>query len=1115
MRHLVSILRGMDRQSSKMLLSASNIIRFILLGLAVFSFVGNADATEGYFRFPALAGESVVFTAEGDLWTAPTGGGRALRLTTHAAQETHAVASPDGKWAAFNASYDGPLEVYVIPLVGGSPKRVTFDGGGDIPLGWAPTGEVLYSTASDDGPTPQRVVAAVDPTTLKRRVLPLADVTDAAIAPNGRTLYFTRFGLATTSDNVRAYRGGMLSRLWRFDLSGSREAELLPPPDEPANERQPMFWGERLYFISDRDGRDNLWSMRLDGGDRRQVTHHKDFSVRSASLDRGRIVYQLGADLHLLDVATGADRLIPIELTSDFVQERRRVVKNPLEFFESASFAPKGDRVVITALGHVATVALPPLRRIDIAIRSEKRLRDAVASPDGRWVFAVLATGDATEIWRFAADGGLERKQLTRDTAAFVTHLWPSPDGKALAFATRDGGLFLLDPDTGSTQLVDTATSGDIDTLVWSSDSRHIAYLRAEAGWERSQLFLYEPETGMRARLTSDRYDSSSPAFTPDGKWLYFLSERTFESRNGAPWGDRNLGPYFDRRSKIYAVALQGESRFPFQPQNELEANEGRRDKGNKEEEKAKGAGTEPKAGPAVEWRGLADRLFEVPLKAGNYRRLATDGKRLYLLVEADRDRRPALASLAIEENALDNEPELATYLEEVGDFKLSADGKKLYLRKWANQSAPGDRRRVGDLFIVDTDKKPPEKLDKFRLPIRDWALDIDAKQQWRQMFADSWLMHRYFFYDDAMRGVDWSAVRSKFAPLADRVTDRDELNDVLAQMSAELPALHSRIRPGDLRSANDGALPGFLGAQLERQTDGYRIAHIYRTDPELPSERAPLSKPGVDAREGDVIVAINGRQADDVADVAELLANQAGKQVLLSLRRDGKELRTVASAIDGRRNDALRYGDWEEDRRSRVEAAGAGRIGYLHLRAMTASDMGVFAREFYAQYDRDALIIDVRRNNGGNIDSWIVEKLLRRAWAVWRPRGKKQAAFNMQQTFRGHLAVLIDERTYSDGEEFAAAVKALHIAPLIGRRTAGAGVWLDDDNPLVDLGMARVAETAQFSLADGKQLVEGVGVEPDIDVENLPNATFKGGDAQLDRAIQFLQDLLKKDPPK
>jgi tricorn protease len=1081
-----------------------------LIAALVLLLAGSASAADGYYRFPALAGDSVLFTAEGDVWSVPAAGGRAVRLTTHPSQKGHETVSPDGKLVAFSAAYDGPTEVYVMPVTGATPKRLTFDGGRDVPVGWTPSGEVLYSAQSADGPTGQRVVAAVDPVSVKRHVLPLLDVADATVTPDGKTLIFTRFGLTASGDNVRAYRGGLLSRLWRFDLAAGHEAEPVSPPDQPSNERLPMIWGNRLIVVSDRDGNDNLWSMALDGSDRHQLTHHAAFPVRTARISAGRIVYQLGADLHLFDLASSTDKVIPIELTSDFAQERPHTVKAPLNFFESAVFSPKGDRVTVTALGHVALIGIPPLRRIEISAGTEDRLRGAVPSPDGRWVYAALQTGGTTEIWRLAADGGPERKQLTQDGAGFRTHLWPSPDGKMLAHATRDGKLFLLDLVTGTNQLVDTADFADLDMLTWSADSRYLAYQRADsAASERTQLFLYEPASRTRQRLTSDRYNSFSPAFTPDGKWVYFLSDRTFQSRNPEPWGDRNLGPYFDRRTKIYALALQDGLRFPFLPKDELtpvtDGKDGKGEDKDKGKEQGKKGGTEGTPGPAVQWSGLAGRLFEVPLEGGDYERLATDGKRLYLLNHTKDPDHLALVSLAIDQK----EPQLTEFLGDVADYALSADGKKVFLRRWAQKD------KVGDMLIVDTGEKAPTDLAKQSIHAGDWALEVDPKRQWRQMFDDSWLMHRDFFYDAAMRGVDWGKVRDRYAPLAERVTDRDELNDVLAQMSAELGALHSQIILGNVRTAQDGGKPGFLGARLERQADGYRIAHIFRTDPELPSERAPLARPGVDAREGDVIAAVNGRPVAEVDDIASMLVNQAGNQVLLTLKRDGKEVRTIVSAIDARSNDSLRYGDWENERSARVQAAGGGRIGYVHLRAMGAADIATFAREFYAQYDRDALIIDVRRNNGGDIDSWIIEKLLRRAWAVWRPRGVKRPTTNMQQTFRGHLAVLIDERTYSDGETFAAAVKALKLGPLVGRRTSGAGVWLADDNTLTDRGRARVAEWGQYAIADGSQLIEGKGVEPDIDVENLPNATFKGSDAQLDRAIQLLQDQLKSDPVK
>ncbi|HTR86832.1 MAG TPA: S41 family peptidase [Reyranella sp.] len=1112
-----------------------------------------AAEAEGYYRFPALAGETVVFTAEGDLWRVPLVGGEASRLTTHAGAEHHAVASPDGKSIAFAAAYDGPTEVFVMPLSGGLPKRLSFEGGFCFPVGWTAKNEVLYLAQRHTGPSPQYVVIAVDPATLQRRELPLADISDAAVAADGRTVYFTRFGLAFSGDNLRGYRGGLLSRLWRYDLEGKEEAKPLVAvagEKDRANDRRPMVWNDRLYFISDRDGHDNLWSMKPDGSEARQLTHEVEFGVRNASLDHGRIVYQLGADLQVYDVADGKSRRLAIDLPSDFDQERRRVVRRPLDFFEGAGLSPDGERALVLARGRIALMGVRALRRIDIGTPETARATDAEMSPDGRWVYAFLQEGGAglsatdtgsPQIWRFATDGSTESKQLTKDDAGHRFGLWLSPDGKQLANAALDGKLYLLDVEKGENQPIDTADATDLRSVTWSSDSRYLSFVRSDTGVEHMQIFLYEPATKKKVRVTSDRFDSYAPAFTPDGKWLYFLSNREFKSLSESPWGDRNMGPYFDRRSRIYALALQAGSRFPFQPRDELssakpaaeEPKTAANKDGDKDKDKDKDKSKKP-ALPAIAWDGLAERLYEVPTGTGNYVALRTDGKLLYFLDEATASGgRRSLRTLKIGNDG-DNAQD---FLADVRQFELSADNKKLFLRRWAAQG------RIGDMFIVPAGPKAPDRLaaapteigkvkdemgrtggeigrllealDPILVRAADWSVTVDPRAEWRQIFANAWQLHRDFFFDRDMHGLDWLKVREKYRPLVERVTDRDELNDVLAQMMGELGAMHSQIAAGDIRQAADGGRPAFLGAVLAPEADGARIAHVYRGDAELPGERSPLAQPSVDARDGDLIVAVNGQPVAAARDIAELLAGHAGEQMLLTLKRGSgnatREIKTVVKPVDGLRNGRLRYGDWEESRRAVVEAAGGGRIGYLHLRAMGEDDIATFAREFYAQFDREGLIIDVRRNNGGNIDSWIIEKLLRRAWAFWKPRYGKRTFYNMQQTFRGSLAVLIDERTYSDGETFAAGVKKLKLAPLIGMRTAGAGVWLNDRHTLLsDRGNVRTAEFPQFAVEDGRLLVENEGVEPDIMVENLPHATYGGDDAQLKAAINHLLEKLK-----
>jgi len=1090
----------------------------------------SAYAADPYLRFPAVRGDTVVFTAEGDLWKAGLQGGPAQRLTTHAGTEAMAAISPDGKWLAFVGSYEGTPEAYVMPLAGGLPKRLTFANENVRVLGWTAQGEVLVALPAQAGPRNQWEVSAVKPATLARRTFQVADANDAVLDDSGKTLYFTRLGLVMTGDNVRRYRGGAHAQLWRYDIDGGGEARQVFGADA-GNNKRPMWWNGRLYFISDRDGSDNIWSSDPNGGDLRQHTRHRDWDVRNAALGDGRIVYQLGADVQVLDLASNASRPLKVSLLSDFDQQRTRQIRSPLDALTSTALSAKEERLVITARGRVSIAGTGSLRRVEIAIPEGARARDAVFSHDEKSVYAIVDTSGENEIWKFAADGSGKGEPLTMDGNNHRWALYPSPDGKWLAHTDKKGRMWLLDLATRANALIDDAGKAGVDqhdTAVWSADGRNLAFVRSDTSAQRDQIGLYSVESKQLAFVTGDRYPSESPAFSPDGKWLYFLSARNFTLANGSPWGDRNMGPVFDKRVGVFALALQPGNRFPFKADDELskaaakpaetpedkaaeKAVEKAADKAAEKsseksaEKPAAGKGAAPaKALPAIVFAGLSERVYEVPLAAGNYRDLAVDDKRLYFLERENNEGRYALKTLAIARTS----PQPETFVAGVRSYDLSGDHKHVYYRTF---SASGP----GDMMIVEAGAKAPTDTSKAKVRVDDWTLISNPRLEWTQMFNDAWRMHRDFLYDAKMRGVDWNAVRTKYTPLVERVSERAELNDILGMMVAEVGALHSQVAPGDIRRPAPEGNPAGLGAVLARTDKGYRVEHVYRTEPEQPNARAPLAQPDVDVREGDVITAVNGRPVLEARDISDLLLNQADKQVLLNVTTSKGAARTViVTPVAQSRQATLRYGDWEQGLAQQVNQASKGRIGYLHLRAMGSGDIATFAREFYANVDRDGLIIDVRRNQGGNIDSWIIEKLLRKAWAYWAPPSGRTYA-NMQNTFRGHLVVLVDELTYSDGETFAAGIKALGLAPLVGKRTAGAGVWLSDRNRLADNGMVRVAENGQFSEADGQWLIEGVGVAPDVEVDNLPHATYAGRDRQLEVAIEMLQKKLKEQPVK
>jgi tricorn protease len=1091
------------------LLSASTVVTADALGQS-----GEKDA--GYFRYPAVHGNTVVFTAEGDLWRVPVQGGTALRITTHPGVESHAAISPDGTQLAFSAAYDGPPEVYVMPLAGGLPRRVTFSGSCAIALGWTPDQRVLYTTRSPVGTDHQPALFAVDPKSLARQTYPLSYATEAALDEKGAMLFFARNGLDLRGDHANGYRGGASATLWRYPVDGKSEATQLAREFGGAL-RTPMLAHGRVYFLSDHDGTFNLWSMDPQGGDLRQHTHAKGWDVRNANSDGQRIVYQIGADLHVFDSGEESDKPIAIHLVSDFAQEREHRVVNPLRYFESAIFSARGDRVAVTSRGRIAIAGVDSTRRVEVAIPAGTRARKAALSVDNQTVYAICDTSGENELCSFAADGSGAAKVLTHDGKnVFRWDLSLSPDGKGIAHSDKQGRIWLYDVAAGTNNLIADRMADrndSIEAMTWSHDSQALGIARHESRAGRSQLSLIDITTRQTHLLTSDRYDTRDLTFSRDGHWLYFLSDRNFVASDASPWRDRNFGPNFDKRTNVFALALQPGLRFPFQHADELSP--ARADKSatdakathdrpdDKEANKSEAA-TKPSSGlQAIQYEGLARRLFEVPVEAGNYARIDSDGKYLYLLsTRESAGTKPLLQTLEIN----NRDPKLETLSADIADFALSNDGKKIFLRRSANEGP-------GEMLVVAADAKLPPDVSKSVVRINDWAIVIDPREEWRSIFQDAWLVHRDFLYDPALRGLDWPALRQKYEPLLARVGDRDELDDLLGMLMGEFGALHSQIRGGDLRHAEDGSAPAFLGAQVERSAQGFRITHLYRGEWELPETRGPLLRADLHIGEGDTIVAANGRDATSADDLSELLRNQAGQQVLLQIApRTGTPYKVVVTAIDAGREAALHYGDWEQRGAEHVREASKGSIGYLHLRSMTPAALETFAREFYANLDRDGLIIDVRDNDGGNIDSWIIEKLLRRAWMYWGNNNGGTPQTNMQFAFRGKIAVLINEYTYSDGETFAAGIQQLKIGPLIGKRTAGAGVWLSDRERLVDRGIARVAELPQF-LPDGRWLIENIGVSPDIEIDNPPHASFVGTDAQLDAAVQYLQKEIATHP--
>lgn len=1020
----------------------------------------------GYYRQPTIHGDTILFLAEGDVWRVPVSGGQATRLTTHAGEEGLPALAPDGKTVAFTASYDGPTEVYTMPANGGVPTRRTWDSARISHVGWTPDGKLLVGT-DIDATLPNQQLAILDLQTKTRTRVPLAQAADGSFHTDG-TLYFTR--LPFQGSQTKRYQGGTAQQLWKFNAG---DAEAMPlTKDYNGTSKAPMVLGDRVYFLTDRTGTMNVWSMNRSGKDLKQHTKHDGFDVMGASAHGSRIVYQHKADLRMLDVQSGQDTSLTITLHSDFDHMRPKVIAKPAEAMGQVAISPNGDRVAVTARGKVFVASAGKGRLIEVTRKDGVRYRLARFMPDGKSLVVLSDQSGEVELWKLPANGIGEPEQLTKDGDVLRWDAVPSPDGKFIAHHDKNQRLWLYDVEKKTDKKIDESPYDGFEGLKWSPDSQWLAYASEGENMFR-RVKLHRVSTGVSSYLTTDRYDSFSPAWDPTGKFIYFLSNRNLNTVVPSPWGIYQPEPFFDKKTKIYHVAVQPGYRSPFLPKDDT-------------------LDPEPTK-KELDLNGIEKRIVEVPVAPGNYTNLSANDKALFWVSQPTGGRSTLLAC------SLAEKPSVNTVADEISSYELTKEGNKLLIRKREALHVGEATATAGLGSSVD---------------LSSWLLTIKPREEWRQMFADAWRLERDYFYDRAMHGTKWVDVRKKYEPLVERVTSRAELNDLIAQMVAELSALHIFVRGGDIRRGTEELAIGSLGARLERdaQAGGYRIAHIYQHDPDEPQRAGPLLKPGVKAKVGDIIEAVNGVKALDVPDLGELLAKKAGQPVLLKIKSGDKSHETTVRPISHGEASDLRYHEWEYTRRIQVDTASKNSIGYVHLRAMGSTNFAEFAKDFYPAFTRQGLIIDVRHNRGGNIDSWLLSRLLRKAWFYWNQRVGRASSWNMQQAFRGHVVVLCDEFTASDGEAFSEGVKRLNIGKVIGTRTWGGEIWLSSSNTLVDGGIATAAEFGVFS-PDGIWLIEGHGVEPDIVVDNLPHATFKGQDAQLEKALEVLQKLIKDDP--
>ena len=1065
-----------------------------------------AAEPQGYYRYPTVYGDQMVFTAEGDLWSAPLAGGMAHRLTTVSGEERLAAFSPDGKWIAFCGNYDGNLDVYVIPSEGGEPKRLTYHPAPDLVTGWTPDGKVAFRSYRLWN---KWQCLVIPPTGGYAQPVEVDEAALVAFEPGGDRIAYNR----AVSNYIgygwwKRYKGGEAQDVW---VGSTKTHDYVNVTNSVGNETSPMWHGDRIYFMRDNDARMNIHSMNADGSDIRQHTFHTEWDARWPNLSDGKIAYSLGADIWVFDIAANQTRKVEITLPSDQIQARSKFI-SPDDYTRDFALSPDGKRLMVGARGELFTAPTERrglIRQISHSVGAREKGADYIPKSDNILAWSDISGEEA--LYLFPVSGTGEPKKLADGASGWNFAPAIAPDGKLAVYGDCKRNLNLVNLESGETKSIGTA-EWEITDYVWSPDSRYIAYtapLKATAA-----IRIYDVKEQKEHTVTDPLFGSWSPTWDPKGKWLYFASARYMNAYNSAmDWAFVVLEP-----AQLFALALDPETKSPYlytedgTPADEEKKDEKKEDKGE-DEDKKDDEKKEEKVEVKIVWEGLMDRLMLLPVDAGNHGGLAAIEEKLYFVSwpsqgwrsgdgdDEDGGPEPTLRLLDIKKT------KVSDVVSGVKGYTLSADLKKVAVRK-------------KDGFVImdaGADKEPEaDKDDKEAgLHLEDWIYDVDPRAEWKQIFNEAGRLERDFFYDPNMHGVGWQAQREHYGSLLPRIRTRDELNDLIAQLIGELSSGHTYTWGGDTQRGKSVGV-GLLGADVTRTGEGYyRIDRVLGGDRWDPERRSPLMEVGLNVKAGDYIVAIDDVPTSSVGDYLELLNNKAGRIVSVSLNDkaslDGA--RKIVVKPTGSEYD-LRYWDWVYGRMEYVRKNGGGdSIAYVHLSDMGGPGMEQWMKEYYTQAEKKALIMDVRWNGGGNIAEWILSQLQRTTWS-WGMSRNGNRYHRPGSSFYGPMVALCNGATGSDGETFSEGFRRLGLGKLVGKRTWGGWVGIRGDKPFIDRGTLTQPEFTGWG-KESTWLIEGPGVSPDVDVENHPKQVMEGRDEQLDWAINHLLDKMKNEPMK
>ena len=1106
------------------------ICRLLALGLLLATPLAiSAEMPEGrLMRFADIYKDKIVFSSAGDLWLVSSSGGMARRITTDPGLELFPKFSPDGKWIAFTAQYDGNFNVYVMPADGGEPKQLTFDpdpvtaperfGPNNQVINWLPDSQhILFLsrrdtfndwfgrlfTVSIDGGLPAR--------------LPIDKGGLTSFSPDGTKIAYNR--IFRNFRTWKRYTGGMAQDIAIYDFKNNTYERIT---DYPGTDTYPMWHGDTIYFGSDRgpEHRINIYSYSLKTKETKQLTDFKDYDVDWPSLGPDSIVFSNSGYLYTFDLKSPKAKKLTVYLPGDRDLARPHWA-NVSRYVTDFDISPEGNRAVLTARGDIFTVPAKDGSIRNLTQTPGIREKYAAWSPDGKWIAYLSDRTGEEEIYITPQDGMGKETRVTTDGKMFrMPPVW-SPDSKKLLFADKDLCLFYVDIDQKTPVLIDQGKYFDITEYVWAPDSKWVAYAKMEENTNKT-INLYSLADKKVTPVTTSFTPSGSPVFDPGGKYLFFVSQRDYNEVLGV-YDFEFSNPKADR---VYLVTLRADLPSPFAPKSDEAGkkpdesagkDEGKPGDKDKDRDKDKKEAEDVAKNFRIDLDGIQNRVTAVPMPVSNIVRLQAGKNGVYYATSPIR----GLSGPVPGEHSAIHVYDLKERKDEVllsgaTSFTLSFDGSKLLYSGTGSDADddddPGPRTRTFGII----DAKPsgtPHHMGDGALNLSSLEMRIDPRAEWKQMFDEAWRQERDFFFEASMNGVDWAKERDRYAPLLPYVADRFDLNYLIGEMVGELSNSHTYVGGGDYPSLQPVNL-GLLGVdyELDAASGLYRFKKIYPGENWDAGLRSPLTEPGMMVKEGDYLIAVNGRELKAPQAPSELFVNTADQNVTLTVNSQptASGARTVVVKPIASEY-ALRQFDMVSTNRRKVEQATGGRVGYIYLPDMEGDGLNAFVKQFFPQIRKEGLVIDVRYNGGGFVDQLIFERL-RRILAGMDSARNFASGTIPDVVFNGSLVCVTNAYAASDGDIFSYYFKKYHLGPLIGMRTWGGVRGIRGYITLLDGGYVTRPEFSVYGL-DSKWVVENYGVAPDIEVDNTPDLVMKGQDPQLERAIEEVMKAIKAHP--